>query len=266
MLVQQVELGEQREHERAIGASCAARPSACPSCPTCRSSPRRPRRRRRRRRARCRAGPRARRPTPCSPPGSSPPNTTTVRTFGIWSRTSATSGACSASTTTVVASELSMTYAISSALNRYDSGTATRPSLRAAWIVARTSSEFGPHHTSRSPASGARGEQAVGEPVDERVQLGERRGRRRCRRRCRRRSRRSRRPASARALREHVRAVRSWRRAHPTPPVDVCGPYPTVRASDASFGVRGVVEGFYGTPWSHDARLEMITFLGDAAA
>src|SRR5262249_24127816 len=28
-----------------------------------------------------------------------------------------------------------------------------------------------------------------------------------------------------------------------------------------SFAVRGVVEGFYGTPWSHDARLEVITFL-----
>ena len=44
-----------------------------------------------------------------------------------------------------------MTYAISSALNRYDNGTATSASLRAAWIVASTSSEFGPHHTSRSP-------------------------------------------------------------------------------------------------------------------
>ena len=58
-----------------------------------------------------------------------------------------------------------MTYAISSALNRYESGTATSPSLRAAWIVASTSSEFGPHHTSRSPGRGARGEQPVGEPV-----------------------------------------------------------------------------------------------------
>jgi hyaluronoglucosaminidase len=28
-----------------------------------------------------------------------------------------------------------------------------------------------------------------------------------------------------------------------------------------SFAVRGVVEGFYGTPWSHDARLEVIAFL-----
>jgi len=28
------------------------------------------------------------------------------------------------------------------------------------------------------------------------------------------------------------------------------------------FGVRGVVEGFYGTPWSHDARLDILSFLG----
>jgi hyaluronoglucosaminidase len=28
-----------------------------------------------------------------------------------------------------------------------------------------------------------------------------------------------------------------------------------------SFAVRGVVEGFYGTPWTHDARLEVIAFL-----
>ena len=44
-----------------------------------------------------------------------------------------------------------MTYCISSPLKRYESGTATCPALRAAWIVTITSSEFGPHHTSRSP-------------------------------------------------------------------------------------------------------------------
>ena len=27
------------------------------------------------------------------------------------------------------------------------------------------------------------------------------------------------------------------------------------------FAVRGVVEGFYGTPWKHDARLEVMSFL-----
>ena len=32
----------------------------------------------------------------------------------------------------------------------------------------------------------------------------------------------------------------------------------------APFAVRGIVEGFYGTPWSHDARLEMIDFLARA--
>ncbi len=31
---------------------------------------------------------------------------------------------------------------------------------------------------------------------------------------------------------------------------------------EAPFRVRGVVEGFYGPPWSHDARLEMIDFIG----
>jgi hyaluronoglucosaminidase len=31
---------------------------------------------------------------------------------------------------------------------------------------------------------------------------------------------------------------------------------------ERTFEVRGVVEGFYGTPWSHDARLEMLRFIG----
>ena len=41
----------------------------------------------------------------------------------------------------------------------------------------------------------------------------------------------------------------------------------SVRGADSvvpvlrSFAVRGVVEGFYGTPWTHDARLEVISFL-----
>ena len=41
----------------------------------------------------------------------------------------------------------------------------------------------------------------------------------------------------------------------------------SVRGADSvvlvlrSFAVRGVVEGFYGTPWAHDARLEVISFL-----
>jgi hyaluronoglucosaminidase len=30
-----------------------------------------------------------------------------------------------------------------------------------------------------------------------------------------------------------------------------------------AFRVRGVVEGFYGAPWSHEARLDMLSFLGD---
>ena len=78
-----------------------------------------------------------------------------VRTFGHRSAMEAISPANSASATTHVASELSMTYAISSAVNRYESGTATMRSLRAAWFAATTCSEFGPHHTSRSPGATA---------------------------------------------------------------------------------------------------------------
>jgi hyaluronoglucosaminidase len=32
-----------------------------------------------------------------------------------------------------------------------------------------------------------------------------------------------------------------------------------------AFAIRGVVEGFYGTPWSHQARLDVITFLAERA-
>src|SRR3954453_5892589 len=46
-----------------------------------------------------------------------------------------------------------MTYAISSAVKRYERGTATSPALRAAWTTAIVSSEFGPHHTMRAPCS-----------------------------------------------------------------------------------------------------------------
>ena len=49
-----------------------------------------------------------------------------------------------------------MTYCISSALKRYESGTATSPALRAAWMTVITSSEFGPHQTIRSPCSAPR--------------------------------------------------------------------------------------------------------------
>ena len=61
-----------------------------------------------------------------------------------------------------------MTYAISSAVNRYESGTATSPALRAAWTTAIVSSEFGPHHTIRSPCSAPSAQQPVREPVHER--------------------------------------------------------------------------------------------------
>ncbi len=85
------------------------------------------------------------------PPGALPPNTSTARTLGSWSRTEATSGACSASTITRVASELSITYCISAALNRYDTGTEVSPTFRLAWNVVITASELGPHHATRSP-------------------------------------------------------------------------------------------------------------------
>jgi hypothetical protein len=51
---------------------------------------------------------------------------------------------------TIVESELSTTYCISSAVNRYDNGTEPRPALRNAWRHVTTSSELGPHHTTRS--------------------------------------------------------------------------------------------------------------------
>src|SRR4051795_6096275 len=85
------------------------------------------------------------------PSGATPPNTRTARTLGSWSRTDATSGACSASTITSVASELSITYCISGALNRYDTGTDVSPTFRLAWKVVITASELGPHHATRSP-------------------------------------------------------------------------------------------------------------------
>ena len=76
-----------------------------------------------------------------------------------------------------MASELSITYAISSGVKRYESGTATSPAFRAAWTTAMVSSEFGPHHTMRSPCLGAEREQAVREPVHQHVELGEGGGR-----------------------------------------------------------------------------------------
>jgi hypothetical protein len=27
-----------------------------------------------------------------------------------------------------------------------------------------------------------------------------------------------------------------------------------------SFGIRGVIEGFYGKPWTHEERIDMLTF------
>ncbi|MFH8252729.1 protein O-GlcNAcase [Microbacterium sp. B2969] len=35
------------------------------------------------------------------------------------------------------------------------------------------------------------------------------------------------------------------------------------RADEEAFAIRGVVEGFYGTPWTHADRLEMIRFVGE---
>ena len=55
-----------------------------------------------------------------------------------------------------------MTYCISSAVKRYDSGTDVSPTLRLAWKVVMTSSELGPHHTMRSPRRRAEREQRRG--------------------------------------------------------------------------------------------------------
>src|SRR4051812_39767936 len=185
------------------------------------------------------------------PAGTSPPNTTTARSFGSWSRTDATSVACSASTTTTVASELSMTYCISPALKRYESGTATRLHLRAAWMVVRTSSEFGPHHTSRSPDCAPTASNpfprrftcalsfakvvidAVAPPLGSTTTAG-----------------RSGAVCACTAMASSGAVMdRSVRGAGSVVPV--------LR----SFAVRGVVEGFYGTPWTHEARREVISFL-----
>ncbi|MEV8252691.1 protein O-GlcNAcase [Rhodoglobus sp. NPDC076762] len=40
-------------------------------------------------------------------------------------------------------------------------------------------------------------------------------------------------------------------------------PSSRVNATPSPFAVRGVIEGFYGTPWSHEQRLDLITFLGE---
>jgi hyaluronoglucosaminidase len=41
---------------------------------------------------------------------------------------------------------------------------------------------------------------------------------------------------------------------------------PTLGLIPRSFDVRGVVEGFYGTPWSHEARLDALSFLAPRGA
>ena len=157
-----------------------------------------------------------------------------------------------------------MTYAISSALKRYESGTATRLSLRAAWIVASTSSEFGPHHTSRSPGCAPAARRPCASrftsalssakvvvdgraPPDASTITAVRS------------------PSSARAARSR-RAERSCPRSFPLPVpersrrvdrergparADVRG-LTYARPMGRAFAVRGIVEGFYGTPWSHE--------------
>ena len=127
-----------------------------------------------------------------------------------------------------------MTYCISSALKRYESGTATRLHLRArvdrGEHLERVRSA--PHEPFARRAPGR--EQAVAEPVHQRVELGERGRRRASRRRSRRRRPRPCRARSARGRRGH-RAVRSSGRS-----VRGAGSVPPVARS---FAVRGVVEG-----------------------
>ncbi len=38
--------------------------------------------------------------------------------------------------------------------------------------------------------------------------------------------------------------------------------YGVAKSGEPAFGVRGIVEGFYGTPWTHEERLDMIRFIG----
>ena len=151
VLVQQVQLAEQREHDAAVGgrAQRALRLAGGAR----RVDHRRAALRRSldHGRARCRAAPRARRPRPSNPAGvvaaehdDRPHLRDAVADLGDERRLL---GVDDHDRRVGVVDDVR----ISSALNRYDSGTATSSTLRAAWIVASTSSEFGPHHTSRSP-------------------------------------------------------------------------------------------------------------------
>ena len=36
-----------------------------------------------------------------------------------------------------------------------------------------------------------------------------------------------------------------------------------VDSTSSPFAIRGVIEGFYGAPWSHEQRLDLIDFLGE---
>ena len=84
VLVQQV-AARRAARTRACGRSaCAARPSACRSCPTCRSSPRPPRDASAATSGSVSGWPAQQLvPARCSPSGTAPPKTTTVRTFGM---------------------------------------------------------------------------------------------------------------------------------------------------------------------------------------
>ena len=206
---------------------CASPPSACRWCPTCRSSSPRPPRLRPRRRP---AANRVARPAsvvPLRAAGRARRRRTPARRgpSGADRAPTATSDACSASTSTTVASELSITYCISAALNRYETGTDVSPTLRLAWRVVITSSEFGPHHAMRSPRRAPSARQRVAEAVGEHLELGVRGGRRPpapgLRRRSPRPCRRSRRACCVRTSMEGSVAYRhapdSFRRATPRP-------------------------------------------------
>ena len=157
-----------------------------------------------------------------------------------------------------------MTYAISSPLKRYDNGTATMPSLRAAWMVTRTSREFGPHQTRRSPAFAPAASKPLARRftaalssanvvVDARappllstitaVLSG-------CACACMA-------STSGVAFIFSPQVARSWCLRHR-------GAVTLTAVTGRAFGVRGIVEGFYGAPWTHAARLDVLAFVARA--
>src|SRR6476469_7058710 len=118
-------------------------------------------------------------------------------------------------------------------------------------MVTGTSSEFGPHHTSRSPDAAP----AASRPLPRRFTLAfnsanvviEGRAP----------------PLSSTITATLAGAFWAWTARASSGSFTqwtLCGGCTVVPVS-RSFEVRGIVEGFYGPPWTHDARCDVISFL-----